>query len=975
MIGDLPEDYQEVYDIMKAFFGATFGDGDAHPAAINSTNNNWNNYPDAVAAYETWAKAMVGLTQKQFSFSNYLSTSNNGMYFYNTGVSETTRTLGTMITYRFNMLQDEMTETGKSPTAPSYSTYIQRSYSGGSWTTTWKEGQNGATYLAANEAYFELVKTDRVEPSQQAFKDIVSYYETKYPGITDAADAVIEIGVPYILGETEADADSFQEMMDAINSLSEEGLSVFNSICSNSTLWIAATMVPAIEFNEETSAEDAYNNRISVTSYTPNSVISQVNAYLNTLLLAEFIDYVNGVDMDALTDEIISEVKSQYSTLDSTSKGSIPEDTYNKFVQIVTPIKDTNDFSAEIATFQPTSFVRPPESRVAWTEGGIQSFADSLEGLLSGFGLDIGALLSDNLYQDEIIEAIMDLYATLAHDQTEIDVGMGGLTFPLGTIIGWIVTPDSLAAQLEEDKFDGAVAKIEAIEVTEEDEAAGLDEYDKLASIDFTAEDFGFTAGDKDGFIDALLAALRPITVLLDPDAQISAILGVKVSVNIRMFNYEISDQGEYVSGVYERLLPILEQLGLNDLPTADEYKENYYDVKDASGANIAADEFLRPILDSLFTNIVDPLGTNPVNTLIDVLPRLAYVVDEDRLNDCIKSAFERLGVLNGLAGSLDLSTEAINNMIPDTIDIGSLVGGDTELVLNIGDIPWSTLADCATLSAVPSSTITNAYTLLRTGDTDSCLSTVLYWLYDVALADADTYAALKDLIVGLVPDNLTSLINTVIAQVLDPVQAAGKVDGYGLLLDNALLGAQPTGNEIWKIEAAAGQGGSISPSGTVELKQADSKTFTITANAGYTISSLTVNGQPVAAAAGQTSYEYTLSGADVTSSDSVNYYPTDATISVTFADESGEPAPGPDPSDPSNPTNPSDPGNQGGGNTNTGDNNNGTATLPSVNNNNPNLPNTGAAEIAGMSVLTVIIAIAVGAAVWFILKKRIVKD
>ena len=84
-------------------------------------------------------------------------------------------------------------------------------------------------------------------------------------------------------------------------------------------------------------------------------------------------------------------------------------------------------------------------------------------------------------------------------------------------------------------------------------------------------------------------------------------------------------------------------------------------------------------------------------------------------------------------------------------------------------------------------------------------MSTIFYWLYDVALADDDTYAALKTLIKGVVPSDLASLVDSVISMVLDPAQAAGKIDGYGLILDNALIGGTPTGNEIWRIDATAG--------------------------------------------------------------------------------------------------------------------------------------------------------------------------
>lgn len=983
--GALPESYKEVYNAYKALYSV---------GNLESSSFSWKDNAEAQAAFETWAKAVIGFDADQFEFSNYMypnSSGDGGFYIYNSGVSEQTRTLSYLVKYAYNNVQDNETEAGKNPSSVSYSTFISYSYS--SKTAEWKADQNGATMLKAYQDYYALVQSDQVAVSEQTSDMLLEMLESKYAGITSAVQDVISVGQTLIEDADSADLDEIKAAVEAYNNLSADTKSMADSILSNSTLKFVATLSVPIVYDENTDALEAYNNRPEVSTYKGSDLLSQATAYINEAQLNDFIAYIDGLDLDALTDEIITEAKSKYAQLSADSKGAIPEETYSKFVQIVTPIKDTNDFSDEIAAFQPTDFVRPTNSKVAWTEGGIQSFVDKLGGLVGGF-VNINDILSQNLYTADIVNMIFDLYATLSHNTTDIE---GLIT--LGEIISGVITPEYLTSSLPESKFSAVVEKINAAEVAEGD-PEGTNILDKIAAIDFTAEDWGFTSGDKDGFVDALLAALRPITQLLDPEAQISfkvSILTVTANIGLRMFDPQITDDGNYAASIYENLLPLLEQLGMNDLPTTEEYKANYYAVKEESGAAVAADEFLKPILDSLFANVVDPIAADPLNGLIKILPCLAYVVDGDRLNTYIQKVLTDQGKivsLEGLAASfagegplldlttlgLDLSTEAINNLIPDSIDIGSLIGDGTELVLNIGDLPWTTLANCATLSAVPSSTITNAYTLLRTGETDSCISTVMYFLYDVALADADTYNAIKTLVKGVVPDNLASLIDSVFYVALDPAQAAGdKYTGYGLILDNGLIGGVPTGNEIWRVNAAAGAGGTISPSGDIAVKQADSRTFTITADAGHTISSLTVNGQAVAAAAGKTAYDYTVNGADVTSNDPANQNTTDVTIAVTFADESGKPGPGPDdpsdptdPTDPSNPTDPSGNNNQGGNNG--GSTNNG-GKLPTVNNGNPNLPNTGAQEIAGMSVLTVILAVAAGAIVWLVLRKRIVKE
>ncbi|MCG8701953.1 MAG: DUF1593 domain-containing protein, partial [Bacteroidales bacterium] len=61
-------------------------------------------------------------------------------------------------------------------------------------------------------------------------------------------------------------------------------------------------------------------------------------------------------------------------------------------------------------------------------------------------------------------------------------------------------------------------------------------------------------------------------------------------------------------------------------------------------------------------------------------------------------------------------------------------------------------------------------------------------------------------------------------------------------------------------IAASAGQGGKITPNGNVKVNKGDDKTFTITANAGYEIADVTVNGTSIGA---QASYTFTNVSSD----------------------------------------------------------------------------------------------------------------
>ena len=640
---------------------------------------------------------------------------------------------------------------------------------------------------------------------------------------------------------TEAQVDAVTAAIDAVKD--PVAGAALKSFMSNGYISLASALNyklgSADAYNETVDAVTVYNNQISLAKKTVNALVSDLQNIVNNNRLNDFVEYMGTVNVNKLTDAIVKEAIDKYHAMSSEYqakvpadvkeklvnvatkgfydimdtvdmnnitrevqskvydkyvlmdefKSTIPAELYDKYVLVQKPIMDMNDFSKELAAFKKTEIIRPENSEVAWTTGGMQSAVDKLWDLVANTlvpliakdidlsnGLD--AVLKENLYQPEIIVAILNLYATLLDSDDVIEAE--GLSLPLSTIMGFIVTNEKLANYLaaDGDKYAGAIEKLKAAN------AQGGTNAEKMANaaaMNFTAKDFGFTAGDRDGFADALLAVLRPITTLLAPGSKL-----LIVNVNINMFDYMTGD-GKYQTGVYSKLLPLLEQLGMIGLPTHEEYRANYESVKEEKGANIAADEFLRPVIDHLFTDVIDVVSPDPINGLIKVLPRLAHIVNTDMLDSTIKDVSTQLGVLSGVVSGLDVSKNAINALLAQPIDLTDLIG----IKLTLPPIDWAALADCCTLEVVESSTDSNKYFILRNGDTDTVFTTLFYYVYDVVFADEDTYKAIRKLLT----DNLGALASMV-TNYTDNWVKIGKVDTYGEVLD--LLGT-PTGDVIEK--------------------------------------------------------------------------------------------------------------------------------------------------------------------------------
>lgn len=102
-----------------------------------------------------------------------------------------------------------------------------------------------------------------------------------------------------------------------------------------------------------------------------------------------------------------------------------------------------------------------------------------------------------------------------------------------------------------------------------------------------------------------------------------------------------------------------------------------------------------------------------------------------------------------------------------------------------VDPIDWKALANSATVERIDSVTSTNMYAILRTGETDSCFSTLFYYIYGVLFANDYNYASLKTLLNNL---GFPSFIMGTVISALDGLKSVVKVALRSVVLATAIF-------------------------------------------------------------------------------------------------------------------------------------------------------------------------------------------
>lgn len=312
----------------------------------------------------------------------------------------------------------------------------------------------------------------------------------------------------------------------------------------------------------------------------------------------------------------------------------------------------------------PGDIARTPEETYEVTPEKLNQVISSVDGLmtnpdltslLSGLGISglegtisdlIMGAVSDNLYTDAMVNTLVTgVYGMLADALENLDLGDMSWVESVLKLLGYdnlveliqalgiAIYPNEVASYLNGDLYPEAKAAMQA------------------AGSDWSAYNTTVTwhVTDKDSFVQAASYALCGLQEVLEVvltnkafDNSIEPIGGTKAIVHLNAMNL-----------YNDAVLPLLELLGCENLMSTDQYNQGQY-----------SKDLLPPILNPLL-DFVEELANAPVGTLLDLLPKLAYVMEFDMLRAKLQNVT--------ITGSLKITT-LWGAVTAYTLDLGSTV-------------------------------------------------------------------------------------------------------------------------------------------------------------------------------------------------------------------------------------------------------------------------------------------------------------
>lgn len=475
------------------------------------------------------------------------------------------------------------------------------------------DGANDPAYKTAYEAYLEQYHEQRIwtvndynhkgELFIQAYEQIAEV-APEYKTIVETVKAVLS--GKKIFDETGSQTEAVAAA-DAYEALSASDRAKFDAVSD----YIYAVV---------TKSSELWN----YSSYNAKSIAGACVDVKNIKYVDEFIELVNSIE-EPYTRADIDAVKASRALVPSSLTGSIPAEVDAKYKDILASIGP--DEATEVPSLDGLPKTNVEYSKNAKKEDVATSVSELEKTVLMALGIS----------KAELPEYV----ANAVYTNANVAKIIGFLCPTLGGLSNLIAKmPADLAKSLTEERFAGAVEVLNAA-----DASLGQDAW---KTVEFKNGDMGFKDGDREGFLDACAAIFRPFSI---------------ITMALTLENTISTSAGTYTYNGYEKLVPVFEALDLRGVVSSHDYT---LAVNAAPSANDKMDARFRQILVPV-VNLIDDLAKDPLNTVLDLLPKLGYVLSSGILNDQINAILASLKFVS--VNPVDLTTEGLFDIIAPKLE------------------------------------------------------------------------------------------------------------------------------------------------------------------------------------------------------------------------------------------------------------------------------------------------------------------
>lgn len=489
---------------------------------------------------------------------------------------------------------------------------------------------------------------------------------------------------------------------------------------------------------------DGYSYKINRGMYLAD-VYNKCNDIANYDLLQAFIAVVNET-AEPYSSAKIAKCNEAYWNVPSSLRSQIPDDVMAKLQAIRACIgpDEVSLIKPDLSVYVKTNVIYPDgitKDQVDKSIPRIEKLLTSIVLPLLGVKGGLSNYIQTNLYTNQsagnFAKTIDNLITTLVTKLAGDDPTIGDLVKSMVD-----TSPKGLAKTLVEDKYASARSVLEA---------AG-DSWNNFAG--FTDGNMCFTDGDREGFMDAISVICRPISLVF----------------SARTFeNVTNTWDGTYTYGGYEALVPVFEMLGLRDYVSSVQYTEMVapYDENSTDFVNSR----VRPILTPIF-NLIDDFAANPLETLLEILPKLAYTIDSGLLDSQVGTLLSNvsIGGFHISIPHIDLSTGGLFDMVAPMLADMNINGKKAAIKLDKDEFIKfiSEVSGCGNAVCSDSIARGTAYSLGIETDKPDTFVTAFRYLFGV-ITQTDNISTIEGLIDGA---NLGTIPTALIKKVISDISA-----------------------------------------------------------------------------------------------------------------------------------------------------------------------------------------------------------